>query len=234
MQALLGIAAVAGFALVFVFVMRFARRQKEALAQALTQAGYHPLPRLEPDVEEVLLRLLHPRRTKRESVKDIYRYSGLDYELYRFDVPGEKSDDTRYAMVFRRPLFPPFGIMPNLKLPGFLDGLVTKLMQNAMIGGGYTEVEVHGRPQFQEKYHLYAKDGHLLLKSVPMQVWERLCALPGNISLQGEGRVLLMLELVPIQKRSSNSPAAELRRMIEQADALHGVFRELQSARVAV
>lgn len=174
------------------------------------------------------LGLLNPRRTKHFTVRNIHRYGGLDYDLYRFDVPGSESDDTRFAMVFRRPLFPAFAIMPNLKLPGFLSGLVKKLLESVIGGAGYEEVEVHGRPPFQGKYRLYAKDGHFLMKTVPMHVWEGLCSLPGNMSLQGEGRVLLWLELVSVQNRSSNSPAVELRRMLERSEALHGLFRELR------
>jgi hypothetical protein len=234
MQAFIGLAVLTAFVMLFVVIFRLAKKQKAALAQALAVAGFQAVPHFESDVDQQLRSLLNARRPKLASVKNIYRYSGLDYELFRFDVPGNDNDNTRYALVFKRPLLPAFAIMPHLKLPGFLDSLVKKLLLSVIGGAGYTEVQVHGRPQFQEKYRLYAKDGHHLLNSVPMHVWEELCALSGRLSLQGEGRVLLFQELITVQNRKSNNTAAELKRMIERSDALFRVFRDIQPAGVWV
>lgn len=234
MEAFIGFGAFAGFAALFIFLIRLHKKQKEAFARELMQAGFAAVPRFDADISQVLEPMLHPRGRGSEPATNIYRYSGLDYDLYRFDVPGHERNETRFAVVFKRLHLPAFSIMPNLKLPGFLDGLVTKLMATALKDSTFTEVQLPGRPQFQEKYHLFAKDGHLLNKVIPVQVWDRLCALPGSLCLQAEGRVLLILELVPVQKRSANNPRAEMRRMVETADTLCSIFRDSTPQRVAV
>jgi hypothetical protein len=234
MQALMAIAAISGFVLLFLFIIRWHKKHQAEIAAALTQAGYQTIPQLESDVAQVLEGMLAKGRTKSSELKNIYRYAGLNYDLYRFDVPGNESDTTSYAMAFRQSLFPPFALMPNFKLPGFLSTVVNKLLQMAVARREFKEVEVPGKPRFQERYRLFARDAHLVLSAIPAHIWDRLTELPGHLCLQGEGRVLLLTALVTMQRRSSNNPKLELRSMVDSADALARVFGEIQPQRVRV
>ena len=227
MQALIVLAALGGFALLVVAIIKANKKQQAALAASLSQSGFQAVAHLDGDLEQAFLGMLPRGRTSR-SPMNVYRHAALDYDLYRFDVRGHDHTETRFAMVFRRPLFPAFVLMPNLKLPGFLNSLVQKLLQTALSGSGFQEVEVPGKPQFREKCRLLARDHQHILSVVPADVWERLAAFPGYLCLQGDGSVLLLQEMVTGRNRSSNDPRAELRRMVERADALWGVFRDLQ------
>jgi len=233
MQALIVLGALGGFALLVVAIIKANKKQQAALAASLAQAGFRAVPSVDGELEEAFRGLLSRGRASR-TPRNIYRYAALDYDLYRFDVAGHDHTETSFAMVFKRPLFPAFALLPNFKLPGFLNGLVQKLLQSAMAGSGFQQVEVPGKPQFREKCVLLAKDPRHLLDAIPSYVWERLAGFPGHLCLQGEGRVLLLLDLVTGKQRSANNAQTELRRMVERADALWSVLRDLQPQNAVV
>jgi hypothetical protein len=228
MELLILLGAISAVASLAVFIIRMHKKQQAELAAALTQAGYQAIPQLDPELERDLEGLSVRSRKAAEKVKNIYRHSGLNYDLYRYDVPGSESDQTCFAMDFRREIFPRFALFPNFKLPGFLSGLVSGLMKLAVAGQSLQEVEVPGKPRFRERFRLYSDDAHALLSAVPAHVWDRLSDLPGYLCLQGRGRTLLLYAMVQPKQRSANSPALEVRKMIETADALWHAFSEVR------
>ena len=229
----IAIAVATGLALLIKFLFRLHKRQQAELAASLTQAGYQSIPQMDSALAEMLKGVSARRAGKAETYKNIYKYSGLNYDLYRYDIPGNESDTTHYAMDFRHDLFPPFVTIPNVKLPGFLGGVVNKLFQLAIGRTDLKEVEVPGKPRFQEKYRLYGNASHQLLSAIPAHVWERLAELPGHLCLTGQGRMLQLTAMVPVQDRKVIHPKQDVRKMVESADALWHVFSEVRPQRVA-
>jgi len=228
------IAVITGMALLFKFLFGLHKKQQAELAASLTQAGFQSNPQIDSSLAESLQGVSARRAGKAETFKNLYRYSGLNYDLYRYDVPGNESDTTHYAMDFRADLFPAFVTVPNVKLPGFLGGMVNKLFQLAFGRSDLKEVEVPGKPRFQEKYRLYGGASHELLSAIPAHVWERFAELPGHLCLSGQGRVLQLTAMVPLHERKVNHPKKDVRSMVEAADALWRVFSEVRPQRVAV
>ena len=228
MEYLIGSAVVALLATVVGSILRLVKRQKEALARSLRQAGFHPVPHLDPALSQEFVQVMHKQDEKAE-LKEVFCHSGMDYDLYRFEV-NRKSDDNsrRYAMVFRQSIFPAFALMPHLNLPALLRPLVDRLFTFAIGRTGLKEVEVHGRPQFQERFRLYALDPHTLKHAIENETWSRLTAIKDPIVVQGRGRVLVIQDLAPMTGKRKQDPATELRAMVDHAESLSGIFRELK------
>ena len=233
MDALIGVAIVSCLLGFFVFLFRLAKRQRARLAEALAQAGYQAVPHLDSGLAQTFEALTRGRG-KSGPVKNVYRYSGLHYDLYRLDVPGGESDQTRYAMDFRQPIFPPFAILPQFKLPGFLSGVVNKLLAMTVSGMDLKEVEVPGKPRFRERYRLFGAQAHDLLSAIPADVWDRLADLQGHVCLQGRDRLLVLMTMVQPNQRSAMSPAVDVRKMVETADQLWHIFSVVRPQRQRV
>ena len=208
---------------VILAIFRLARRQQEALRKALKRSGFHPVP--ETDTQwrhEIAASMLSDQDDIK--TKDVYRYSGTDYDLYRFRLMQKKNKSgMQYAMVFRQVEFPPFAVLPNLNLPGFLDGLVKSLMAQVVVKAGFHEVEMGGAPAFRKKYRLYAANGHRVRHAVPKESWEALAALTDRVLLQGAGSTLKFQELSTSTNRST-VPQEQLRGILRQADLIRDAF----------
>lgn len=228
METFIVLAALLGVGFLCTFLFRLVKRQQAELAKSLAQAGYQPVPQTDTQLALALSEANGSGVGTKQSIKDIYKYSGLNYDLYRFTAVGNEHNDTRYAMDFRRDLFPPFTTVPNLKLPGFLGSMANKLFALALSRSNLKEIEVPGKPRFQERYRLYGTEAHVLLTAIPGDVWDRFAELPGHLCVSGQGRFLVLTSMVPVQERKLNDPAKDVRKMVESADALWHVFSEVR------
>jgi hypothetical protein len=127
-------------------------------------------------------------------------------------------------MVFQNVAFEPFSVLPNLHLPGFLDGLVKGLLAQVVTRAGFEEVDMGGCPEFRKKYRLYSANGHKVRRAVPKESWEALAALTDRLLLQGAGSTLKFQELSTTTNRSSQ-PEEQLRNILRQAELIRDAFR---------
>jgi len=203
-------------------LFRLARRQQKALKKALVHAGFHAVP----DTDTAWKRDVASAHIQPDAdikMTDVYRYPGSDYELYRYRSGQQNKSGLQYAMVFQNVKFEPFSVLPNLNLPGFLDGLVKGLMAQVVTKAGFQEVDMGGCPEFRKKYRLYSANGHKVRHAVPKESWEALAALTDRLLLQGAGSTLKFQELSTSSNRSTD-PQEQLRGILKQADLIRDAF----------
>jgi hypothetical protein len=209
---------------VAIALFRLARRQQEALKKALMHSGFHLVPETDTAWKhDIASAKFEPDADIK--MTDVFRYTGSDYDLYRFhSVQKQNHTGVQYAMVFRNVSLEPFSVLPNLHLPGFLDGLVKGLLAQVVTKAGFEEVDMGGCPEFRKKYRLYSANGHKVRQAVPKESWEALAALTDRLLLQGAGSTLKFQELSTTSNRA-NQPEEQLRNIVRQADLIRDAFR---------
>lgn len=234
MESLIFIAVAAGIAGLATFIIRAHKRQQAELKSALAQIGFQAVPQLDAKLEESLKGMSGSIKVAGSKLTNVYKYSGMNYDLYRFDVPDKDSRDIRYVMDFRRDMFPAFATVPQVKLPGLLGSVVGKLFQLAIGRMELKEVDVPGKPRFSERYRLFGADPRQLLSMIPAHIWERFAELPGHLLVSGQGRVLSLTSVVSFEGSRRYDPARDVRNTVEAAESVWRVFSEVESNRIGV
>jgi hypothetical protein len=220
------------FATIVFLVIRQVKRQQKALVDALRRRGFTPLERLsETELERV--QALRRRSQANVGVTKIYEYRHLEYRLLRFDIASKNSDNhdsTQYAVIDARLNLPRFSVVPNMKLPGFLNALWSKLLEQIVKRIGLTEVELPGSPQFNEKYMLLGTEDGAKLKDQAFSLWDRVAGLPHPVMVDAQGDMLLYQTLqLPSdrgRRRARVDVDDEIRTHLELGEQLHAIFRD--------
>ena len=231
MTSAITVVALAIVAVVVMWIIRLAKEYQERQKRTFRQFGFQALRTVTPELEEKLS-ITGAARKGPAKLRNVYLHAGGDYDLYRYNVIKNQRDNSiQYAMVLRNRTLPPFALMPNLKLPGFLNNMVAKLLEHVVAGTGMSEVTPRGCPGFREKYRLYAADPRQIERSVSASTWESLAALPATMMLQAHGDVITFQEFPYGKARKRAKLADQLRAITDHADQIHACLRETQAVR---
>ena len=232
MQQFIPFLAVGVFILLAWVAIKAAKRQLLEQEKTLQQLGFAKADVADPLVQGELQGLVG-RRKQGAALSRIFRYSASGYDLYRFDIRhGKETDTGNMALVLHQQRLPALSIAPRIELPGIFGKLVNRLIETVISKAGAEEVALPEYPQFAKKYRVFARGGRTAIGLLPPVVWERISALPGQLLMDIDGRVISIQEMVTnTRKRGTRGGLRhDLQNMLSLADQVYSCFREARSA----
>ncbi len=211
-----------------VSIIRSAKRRQNEFRQEMQRLGYTPQEQFDPQLHEKLTELLK-KHANVIRFRNIYSYSRMNFDFYRFDVNRGNENHLAYALVARHIHLPRFAVIPKVELPGLLGKMWKKMLRFVAVGRDFTEVDLPDSRQFMQKYLLFAADSDALRRAIPDAAWEKLAAVPQSLMLDVVDDIIVFQELAITgkQKRAQNrNSVPQLKTAMDLSGRIYDCLRD--------
>jgi len=217
------LAFVAAFAAAIVMTVR---RQKQRIAektQILGGLGYEVVHPPDPTFVERVTRLRtrwgHEQyRVRFCAVRKSWEHTSYVLDLWRRSGRNTRlAGENTMAFVSSRLQFPRFSLVPRLKLPRVVSGLVDTLTEKLLVQHG-GQVEFPDDPSFADNFIVAGKDHDAIRKLLTPHVRDYLAA-NNRYHLEAEGDMVL-ISTAQFDRGSPTPPQDSLPRSVSEATAL--------------
>jgi hypothetical protein len=211
-----------------VTIIRSAKRRQNQFRQEMRRLGYTPQEQFDPQLQEKLTQLLK-KHANVIRFRNIYSYSRMNFDFYRFDVNRGNENHIAYAMVARHVHLPRFAVVPKIELPGILGKMWKKMLRYMAGGRHFTEVQLPDNSPFTKKYLLFAAEAGSVQETVPHSAWGKLAAIPQSLVLDVLDDLIVFQELAVTGKRiqaTDRNSIPQLKAAMDLAGRIYDCLRD--------